>query len=90
MDDIESHFYLRFTVPDRPGVLSRLSGVLGKHQISISSVSQKGREHMRSVPIVIMTHSAPERNIRTALGEIDQSEIVKAPTQMIRIEPDLP
>jgi homoserine dehydrogenase len=90
MDDIESHFYLRFTVPDRPGVLSRISGVLGKRDISISSVIQKGRESMRSVPIVIMTHAAPERNLRAALSEIDQMDIVKPPSQMIRIEPNLP
>jgi homoserine dehydrogenase len=71
-------------------VLSRISGVLGARDISISSVIQKGRERMRSVPIVIMTHAAPERNLREALAEIDRMEIAKAPSQMIRIELNLP
>jgi homoserine dehydrogenase len=90
MDEIENHFYLRFTVPDKPGVLSRISGALGAHEISISSVIQKGREHLRSVPIVIMTHAAPERNLRAALAEIDAMDVVKAPTRMIRVETELP
>ncbi len=89
MDDIENHFYLRFTVLDRPGVLSRISGALGERGISITSVIQKGREHMKSVPIVIMTHAAPERDLRAALSEIDAMDVVKAPTRMIRVEPDL-
>ncbi|OGP85075.1 MAG: homoserine dehydrogenase [Deltaproteobacteria bacterium RBG_13_65_10] len=89
MDDIENHFYLRFTVLDRPGVLSRIAGALGERGISIESVIQKGREHMKSVPIVIVTHAAPEKNLRAALAEIDALDVVKAPTRMIRIEPDL-
>jgi homoserine dehydrogenase len=90
MDDIENHFYLRFTVLDRPGVLSRIAGALGENDISIESVIQKGREHMKSVPIVVMTHAAPERNLKRALTEIDAMDVVKAPTRMIRVEPELP
>ncbi|MFQ5458384.1 MAG: homoserine dehydrogenase [Myxococcota bacterium] len=90
MEEIESRYYLRFTAPDRPGVLSRIAGVLGQHDISISSVIQKGRERPGSVPVVIMTHSAREKNLRDALAGIDAAKVVQAPTQMIRIEPDLP
>ena len=90
MDDIENHFYLRFTVLDRPGVLSRIAGALGERGISIESVIQKGREHMKSVPIVIMTHAAPEKSLRAALAEIDAMDVVKAPTRMIRVEPEMP
>ncbi len=43
MDDITSCYYLRFSALDKPGVLSRISGVLGKNNISISSMIQKGR-----------------------------------------------
>jgi len=89
MDDIVCHYYLRFTVPDRPGVLSRIAGVLGDHDISIESVIQKRHEHARTVPIVIMTHSAREKNVRAALARIDASDTVQAPSQMVRVEPDL-
>ncbi|MDP3938264.1 MAG: homoserine dehydrogenase [Deltaproteobacteria bacterium] len=89
MNEIVCHYYLRFTVPDRPGILSRISGILGDHDISISSVIQKRREHARNVPIVIMTHAAREKNLRDALAGIDGSDTVQAPTQMVRVEPDL-
>lgn len=90
MEEIESRYYLRFTAPDRPGVLSRIAGVLGDQDISISRVIQKGSEHPGSVPVVIMTHAAREKNMRAALARIDGSKVVQAPTQMIRIEPNLP
>src|SRR5512140_2676268 len=50
MDDITSCYYLRFSAMDKPGVLSRISGVLGKNNISISSVIQKGRGTGEAVP----------------------------------------
>ena len=90
MDEIESRYYLRFTAPDRPGVLSRIAGVLGDHDISISRVIQKGRERPGSVPVVIMTHAAREKDMRAALARIDGSKEVQAPTQMIRIASNLP
>jgi hypothetical protein len=45
---------------------------------------------MKSVPIVIMTHAAPERDLRAALAKIDAMDVVKAPTRMIRVEPEMP
>ncbi|MGH7168605.1 MAG: homoserine dehydrogenase, partial [Nitrospiraceae bacterium] len=42
MEEIATFYYTRFMVQDRPGVLSQISGVLGRHGISISSVLQKG------------------------------------------------
>jgi homoserine dehydrogenase len=68
-----------------PGVLSKISGILGKYQISISAVIQKGR-HTNSVPLVMITHDALESSVRKALGEIDNLDVVLAPTVLIRIE----
>ena len=73
-------------VLDRPGVLSQLSGVLGKHDISISSVLQRGRKDGQTVPVVMTTHMAVERNIRASLREIDALAAVSSPTTVIRIE----
>ena len=78
MDEIVSHFYLRFTVRDEPGVLAAIAGRLGANRISIESVIQKGRAAGGSVPVVIMTHAAVERDVRTALAEIDRlSEVLR-------------
>ncbi len=84
--EISSLYYLRFMVLDRPGVLSQLSGVLGKHDISISSVLQRGRKVGQTVPVVFTTHTAVERNVQAALREIAALPFVSAPTTLIRIE----
>jgi homoserine dehydrogenase len=84
--EIVSSYYFRFSVLDRPGVLSKISGILGNNRISLASVIQKGREVEGSVPIVMLTHEALESDVRIALKEIDQLDVVKAPTQIIRIE----
>jgi homoserine dehydrogenase len=89
IDDLVSEYYLRFMVVDRPGVLARISGILGAHDISIASVIQKEREHGASVPIVIRTHQALERNLRTALKAIDRLAAVRAKSALIRIEDSL-
>ncbi len=89
MDDLVSEYYLRFMVVDRPGVLAKISGILGKHDISIASVLQKEREHGASVPIVIRTHHARERNLRKALRLIDRLAAVRTKSVLIRIEDSL-
>ncbi len=89
MDEVVSEYYLRFIVIDKPGVLSKISGVLGKNNISISSVIQKGRKKEEDVPIVILTHEARERDLKVALKEIDELDVVLARTKFIRIENNL-
>jgi homoserine dehydrogenase len=86
MDDITSCYYLRFSVLDQPGVMSRITGVLGKNNISISSMIQKGRKVDEAVPVVMMTHEAVEKNVRKALVEIDTMDCVAGATVVIRVE----
>ncbi|MFQ5667093.1 MAG: homoserine dehydrogenase [Candidatus Binatia bacterium] len=89
IDDLITEYYLRFMVLDRPGVLARLSGILGRHEISIASVIQKQRERGASVPVVIRTHHARERNVRRALRAIDRLAVVRGRSTLIRIENSL-
>ncbi|MBK5095744.1 MAG: ACT domain-containing protein, partial [Deltaproteobacteria bacterium] len=72
-----------------PGVLSKIAGVLGSHQISISSVLQKGRKQESAVSIFIVTHHAKEKAMRAALEETDRLPVVLDRTRMIRIENNL-
>jgi homoserine dehydrogenase len=76
-------------VLDRPGVLSAIAGALGQRGISIASVVQPERHESRAVPVVIMTHHAPEAALRTALEEIDQQDAVQDETRVIRIEREI-
>ena len=89
MSDIVSHYYLRFTTVDQPGVLAQISSILGEHDISIQSMIQPERHEADGVPIVLMTHEAREWNIIQALSEIDELDIVQQSTRLIRVENDL-
>jgi homoserine dehydrogenase len=86
IQEIESRYYLRFTVVDFPGVLARLTAELGQNEVSIASVMQKERAPADNVPVVILTHHAKEAQIRKAVEAIDRFDVVKLPTQVIRIE----
>jgi homoserine dehydrogenase len=86
MEDIRSLYYLRFTVVDRPGVLAQIAGELGRCGISISSMLQQGRREGQTVPVVIMTHMAKERDVQAALREINRKPFVSEPASLIRVE----
>ena len=86
IQELVSRYYFRFSAMDRPGVLSKISGILGKNGISIASVIQKGREIKGAVPIVMMTHEAREADMRKALKTIDRLDVVKRPTLAIRVQ----
>ena len=83
---LEGEYYLRFMAVDRPGVLARIAGVLGREDISIASVLQKERRAGTSVPIVIRTHHARERNLARALKAIAALDAVRGRPIAIRIE----
>ena len=87
IDEIESEYFLRFSVLDNPGVLSRISGILGSHSIGILSVIQKGRcDQGTGVPLIMMTHCASEKNVQLALKEIDALDVVCEKSNLIRVE----
>ncbi len=88
---LQSRYYMRFTVEDRPGVLAQITGVLGQHNISIASVIQ--HEHdpegdADTVPLVIMTHSAAEGDAASATKEIDRLPCVHGRSVRMRVLDD--
>jgi homoserine dehydrogenase len=83
---LRSRYYLRFSVLDQPGVLAQLAGVLGEHDISIEQVVQEGiRDPNRPVTVVMLSHQALERDVRTALERIDQLPVVVEKTRLLRL-----
>lgn len=80
-------YYLRFNVVDKPGVLSKISGILGKYKVSIASVSQPDMDDEGITQIIVTTHKTDRENLEKALKQIDASKsIVKAKTVKIKIE----
>jgi len=88
-----SRYYLRFDVPDKPGVLASIARVLADFGISIAAVLQKemvcelaGRKGEPLVPLVILTHKAYEMDVRKALAEIKSLPVVVGEPVLIRVE----
>ncbi|MBN1674236.1 MAG: homoserine dehydrogenase [Kiritimatiellae bacterium] len=86
MGGVVMRHYLRVSLLDKPGVFGQLGTVLGKHGVSIASVLQKEVRADAYVPVVIVTHRAAEKNIQSAIDEIDATDITGSPTVRIRIE----
>ena len=86
IDKVVTHYYFRFAASDQPGVLSKISGILGNHNISLKSVHQKGRKTNGSVPIVMFTHLATESEVKAALKEIYELSVVTDQPVLVRIE----
>lgn len=89
-DAVETRYYLRFMTIDRPGVLAKISGILGRHGVSISAVHQP--EHafraQRGVPVLILTHRAKEGAVRASVQAIERLPILRAHSVLLRIEAD--
>lgn len=84
-------YYLRFTTVDKPGVLAKIAGVLGNHNVSIASVFQAQEQTVKikgkaCVPVVIVTHKAKEGMITDSLRVIDRLPLVIPPSCMLRID----
>ena len=87
IQDIQTRYYLRLSAVDKPGVLARIAGVLGRHQISIHSVVQRGRRSRGgAVSIFMLTHEAREANLQKALRNIEKLTLVRGRTMYIRME----
>ena len=71
---------------DMPGVLAKIAAILSKSGISIASVTQKESKKTQTVPIVIIIHGAKEKNLRSALQQIERLDVVKDKPVAIRIE----
>ena len=87
MSEIETRYYLRMNVADRPGVLAQISRVLGDHLISISSVIQKETDRVAATAeIMIMTHPTQEKAMQGALEKLAHLDVVKEVSNVIRVE----
>ncbi|MDP8253693.1 MAG: homoserine dehydrogenase [Candidatus Kaelpia aquatica] len=86
INDIDFRYYIRFMALDKPGVLAKISGVLSSYGISIANVTQKDRARASSVPIVMMTHKANEKNMRKALTKIERLDVIVKRPISIRVE----
>ena len=86
IDQIETKFYLRFMALDKPGVLSKITGLLGANGIGINSVKQNVHLRASTVPVIMLTDFTTEKKLRLALNKIQKLTIVKSKPVAIRME----
>jgi homoserine dehydrogenase len=81
----EGRFYLRLTVADRPGVLAEITAALRDAGVSIESLIQRGVAANGGVYVVMVTHSAVERQVRAALSALAGSDSLTGAPMMMHI-----
>ncbi len=87
ISELETRYYLRLTVADRPGVLAQIATALGGNNISIASViQQEADEQAQSAELVVMTHKAKEAAVQRSLDEMRGMEAVREIGSLIRVE----
>jgi homoserine dehydrogenase len=86
IDETVSRYYLRLSVVDKPGTLAKVAAILAESKIGISSVIQPEGHEGESVPLILMTHEAPNAAMTKALAKIKKLPVIKAPPMMIRVE----
>ena len=85
--DVETSYYLRMRVQDRPGVLADVTRILADSKISIDAMVQKEPEAGQSrVDIVMLTHLAIEKNVNAAMAKIEKLRTVVGKVTRIRLE----
>lgn len=85
MEDTKSEYYIRITVKDEPGVLGKISSLLGENNVSLLSVIQKGKGQ-EYVSLVFVTHKTLEGNINKSIEKINSLSSVKRIENIIRVE----
>ena len=86
IDQIKTRFYIRFMATDKPGVLGKITSVLGRYGIGLNSVTQPAHTAAWAVPVVMLTDYTLEKNLRLALKKIWELPIVKSKPVAIRME----
>ena len=85
-NDIETRYYLKLKVIDKPGVLAAVTSVLSQNDISISSVLQKESKVENRVRLLLTTHKCKESDIKEAINKLKELDSVGDNVSMIRIE----
>ncbi|MBL3527599.1 MAG: homoserine dehydrogenase [gamma proteobacterium endosymbiont of Lamellibrachia anaximandri] len=87
MEEVQTAYYLRMTVDDKPGVVAAIAGILGDAGISIEAIQQKEpAEGETRVPLVMLSHRVEERQMNQAIETIEALDAVAGEVMRIRVE----
>ncbi len=87
MGEVETSYYLRMRVQDRPGVLADITRILADREISIDAMIQKEpSEGEEQTDIILLTHRTVEKRVVDAIAKIEALPTVKRKVVRIRLE----
>jgi homoserine dehydrogenase len=81
--DVEMAFYLHLEVEDRPGVLAQVAEILGRNEVSVRSVVQRGRGD--DATLIMVMHPVSEKRFAAALKKIARLRFLRSPPRSIRV-----
>ncbi|HEY7176379.1 MAG TPA: ACT domain-containing protein, partial [Micromonosporaceae bacterium] len=86
MGEVETRYHVSLDVADRAGVLAAVANVFAKHDVSIATVRQVGRD--ASAQLVIVTHTAPDAALRATVEDLRALDVVRSVGSVLRVEGD--
>lgn len=82
--DYECKYYIRMSVADEAGVLSKIAGVFGKNGVSINTMIQENEKS--GAKLIFLLHKTKESGVKNSLAELTTLSCVKSVDSMIRVE----
>jgi homoserine dehydrogenase len=87
MGEVETSYYLRLRVQDKPGVLAEITRIFADLSISIDAMVQKEpHEGEDQVDIILLTHLTVEKHVNAAIAKIEKLPVVVGKVTRIRLE----
>ncbi|MBL8309249.1 MAG: homoserine dehydrogenase [Burkholderiales bacterium] len=87
IEEVETSYYLRLRVDDKPGVLADITRVLADNHISIDAMLQKEPDEGEAqTDIILLTHETIERNVKRAIAAIEAQPSTRGRIVLLRLE----
>jgi len=87
IDDVETAYYLRMSVQDKPGVMAKVASILAESDISIEAIIQKEPVAEGSFAnIIMLTHKVQEKQMNAAIASIEALDTIDGKVKRIRME----
>ena len=85
VEQTESAYYLRMNAEEKPGVLAKITSILGEQGINIEAIIQKETSEDQ-VPVIILTQSVLEQKLNDAIAQIEALAEIGGSVTRIRVE----
>lgn len=87
IEDLETRYYLRMTVDDKPRVLGQITTRLGEFDVSLTDMEMRVKDSVASIgEIVFLTHACRESSFCAAMRALESESIVRSIDNWIRVE----